>query len=370
MSKFEIEQIIEQITEQITEQTVNSMSIEEKLNLVTKDLAEIIGLNELKEKLASDVPLRVYWGTSPTGSPSIAYYLPMIKICQLLKAGCEVTILFADLHAYLDAMKTTWELLAYRTEYYETVIKLVIKTLGGDITKIKFVKGTDYQLTKEYTVDVYKFLSKVTVEQAQKGGAEVVKQSDNPLMSGLIYPVLQVLDEVYLNTDCELGGVDQRKIFMMSRDHLPKLGYKPNIHLMNQMLPSLAGKSDEKMSSSEPNSKIGLLDSPKEIKKKINKAFLEESNVNCGLFKMLQFIVFPTIELKGLEKFVINRDEKWGGILEFNTFEEVTTAYINGSIAPADIKLGVSDFINGLIDPIRQQFESDEMKMLIKKAYP
>lgn len=369
MSQFETETnyVLTDSNNAITDSTI---SFEEKFNLVTKDLAEIIGLNELKDKLSSEIPLRVYWGTSPTGSPSIAYYLPMIKICQLLKAGCEITILFADLHAYLDAMKTTWELLAYRTEYYETVIKEVIKSLGGDINKIKFVKGTDYQLTKEYTVDVYKFLSKVTVEQAQKGGAEVVKQSENPLMSGLIYPVLQVLDEVYLNTDCELGGVDQRKIFMMSRDHLPKLGYKPNIHLMNQMLPSLAGKSDEKMSSSEPNSKIGLLDTPKEIKKKINKAFLEESNVNCGLFKMLQLIVFPVIELKGFDKFIINRDEKWGGKLQFNNFEQISSAYVSGSIAPADIKLGVSDFINELIEPIRQKFESEEMKLLIKKAYP
>ncbi len=341
-----------------------------KYNQITKGLAEIIGENELKEKLKSSDPLRVYWGTSPTGSPSIAYYLPMIKICHLLNAGCEVTILFADLHAYLDAMKTTWELLELRTQYYEAIIKEVIKTLGGDIDKIKFVRGTDYQLSKEYTVDVYKFLSKITVDQAQKGGAEVVKQSENPLMSGLIYPILQVLDEVYLNTDCELGGVDQRKIFMMSRDHLYKLGYKPNIHLMNKMLPSLAGKDGEKMSSSEPNSKIGLLDSTKEIKKKINKAFLEESNTDCGLFKFLELIVFPILELKNKTSFVINRDEKWGGKLEFESYHELEQQYKQNLIAPPDIKLGVSDFINDLIEPIRQKFNTEEMKNLISKAYP
>lgn len=347
-----------------------NQTFESKYDLVTKGLAEIIGESELKAKLQDGKPLKVYWGTSPTGSPSFAYYLPMIKICQLLKADCEVTILFADLHAYLDAMKTTWELLNFRTQYYETIIKEVIKTLGGDVDKIKFIRGTDYQLTREYTVDVYKFLSKVTVDQAQKGGTEVVKQCENPLMSGLIYPILQVLDEVYLQTDCELGGVDQRKIFMMSRDHLPKLGYKPNIHLMNQMLPSLAGKSGEKMSSSEPNSKIGLLDSPKQIKTKINKGFLEETNVDCGLFKILKLIIFPIIELKGLDKFVINRDEKWGGRLEFDSYEEIESLYSTNQIAPPDIKMGIADFINELIEPIRQKFDSDEMKELVKKAYP
>lgn len=340
-----------------------------KYELVTKGLVEVIGDAELREKLSKDDPLKVYWGTSPTGSPSFAYFLPMIKICQLLKAGCEVTILFADLHAYLDAMKTSWDLLKIRTEYYSIIIKQIISSLGGDITKIRFIRGSDYQLTPEYTIDVYKFLSKVTIEHAQKAGAEVVKQSDNPLMSGLVYPMLQVLDEVYLKTDAELGGQDQRKIFMMSRDHLHKLGYKSNIHLMNPMIPSINSKTGEKMSSSEPNSKIGLLDTTKEIKKKINKGYLEESNTDSGLFKILELIVFPSLELKGETKFVINRDEKWGGKLEFNSFEEVKTQYQVNKIAPPDIKLGLSDYIDSLVKPIRDKFEEPEMKELFNKAY-
>lgn len=346
------------------------LGYEEKYELITSGLAEIIGESELKEKLNLANPLKVYWGTSPTGSPSFAYFLPMIKISQLVKAGCEVTILFADLHAYLDAMKTSWENLKIRTQYYQIVITEMLKSLGCDINKIKFVKGTDYQLTQEYTIDVYKFLSKITIDQAQKAGAEVVKQSENPLMSGLVYPLLQVLDEVYLQTDAELGGVDQRKIFMMSRDHLHKLGHKPNIHLMNPMIPSITAKtSGEKMSSSEPNSKIGLLDTSKEIKKKINKAFLEESNIDCGLFKILELIIFPTIKLKNKDKFVINRDEKYGGVMEFESYTQIKTQYESNLIAPPDIKLGISDFINELIKPIRELNNSKEFSELYSKAY-
>jgi tyrosyl-tRNA synthetase len=40
----------------------------------------------------------------------------MSKIADFLLAGCEVTILFADLHAYLDNMKAPWELLSLRTQ--------------------------------------------------------------------------------------------------------------------------------------------------------------------------------------------------------------------------------------------------------------
>ena len=60
----------------------------------------------------------------------------------------QVTILFADLHAYLDNMKAPWELLAHRTQYYECLIKSMLKTLGVPLEKLKFVRGTDFQLSK------------------------------------------------------------------------------------------------------------------------------------------------------------------------------------------------------------------------------
>ena len=45
---------------------------------------------------------------------------------------------------------------------------------------------------REYTLDVYRLTSLVTEHDARKAGAEVVKQVDHPLLSGLLYPGLQV----------------------------------------------------------------------------------------------------------------------------------------------------------------------------------
>lgn len=159
----------------------------------------------------------------------------MSKIADFLKAGCEVTILFADLHAYLDNMKAPWELLKLRTQYYEQVIKAVLESIGVPIEKLKFVRGTDYQLSKEYTLDVYRLTSLVTEHDAKKAGAEVVKQVDHPLISGLLYPGLQALDEEHLKVDAQFGGIDQRKIFTFSEKYLPTLGYAKRIHFMNPM---------------------------------------------------------------------------------------------------------------------------------------
>ncbi len=62
---------------------------------------------------------------------------------------------------------------------------------------------------------MYKISGDTSIRDARKAGAEVVKQVSNPLVSGLLYPLLQALDEEYLKVDAQFGGVDQRKIFMM-----------------------------------------------------------------------------------------------------------------------------------------------------------
>ena len=59
-----------------------------------------------------------------------------------------MTVLLADLHAYLDNLKSTWELLDYRVKYYEFVIKSMLESIGVPLDKLKFVRGTEYQLSR------------------------------------------------------------------------------------------------------------------------------------------------------------------------------------------------------------------------------
>ena len=152
-----------------------NLSVAEKKALIVRNLQEYLGEDRMEDVLKTR-DLKVYWGTATTGKPHIGYFVPMSKIADFLAAGCEVTILFADLHAYLDNMKAPWELLKHRTEYYEQVISGMLESIGVPLDKLKFVRGTEYQLTKEYTLDVYRLASLVTQHDAKKAGAEVVKQ--------------------------------------------------------------------------------------------------------------------------------------------------------------------------------------------------
>jgi len=53
-------------------------------------LQEVLGEEKLKQVL-QERELKVYWGTATTGRPHIAYFVPMSKIADFLKAGCEVS---------------------------------------------------------------------------------------------------------------------------------------------------------------------------------------------------------------------------------------------------------------------------------------
>lgn len=113
----------------------------------------------------------------------------------------------------------------HRAHFYKFIITAILEAVGVKTDKLRFVLGSSYQKSPEYIMDLYKMVSVVSENDVRRAGSEIVKQSSNPPLSGLLYPVLQILDEQYLDVDCQFGGLDQRKLFIAAKDWLPKVGY-------------------------------------------------------------------------------------------------------------------------------------------------
>lgn len=277
-----------------------------------------------------------------------------------MKAGCEVTILIANLHAFLDNLKTPWDLINLRAKYYEELVKSMLISINVPIEKLRFVLGTSYQLSEKFAIDLYRLCSMVSNHDAKKAGAEVVKTVDDPLLSSILYPLLQALDEEYLKCDAQFGGVDQRKIFTFARKYLPLLGYNKRIHLMNHMIPGLTG---DKMSSSEENSKIDVLDSAEKVESKIKQAVCDLDNLeNNGILAFTKYVFLPL-----LNQFKICSAEECKMYFEYDKIEN---DFKEKKLSPEDLKKGVADALNRLMDPIRKRFEDPELKKLADEAYP
>lgn len=242
----------------------------------------------------------------------------------------------------------------------------MLKVIGVPLDKLSFVKGTDYQLSREYTLDMYKMTAIATTEHTIKAGAEVVKQTKNPLMSSLIYPILQALDEQYLGVDIQFGGVDQRKIFMFAREWLPKVGYKKRMHLMNSLIPGLSKSG--KMSSSEPLSKIDFDDSDESVRSKFKQAYSVDGQADGnGMLALLKHILIRRCESEG-RKFVVSRLPEHGGDITFSNYEEIEAAFKESKLMSGDLKPAVAEEVIKLIAPLRAAI--DAHKDLITRAYP
>ena len=340
------------------------MDAQEKLELLKRNAQEIVTEEELIKLLKEKKKPAVYLGTAITGRPHIGYFLWVLKMADFLKCGFKVKLLLADIHGALD--RTPWKVLDKRYEYYKIIIPAMFEAIGADIKNFEIVKGSDFQLEKEYIMDVLKMSTYASVHDCKKAASDVVKQEENPKLSGLIYPIMQAVDEQYLDVDMQYGGLDQRKILMFAREYLPKLGYKQRVEFMTPLIPSLTAGG--KMSASDKASKIDLADSEKEIKQKMNAAYCEEGIVeDNGVLAFCKYVLMVIKQDKGKD-FLIKRPEKFGGDVSYKTYEELEKDFAAKKLHPQDMKQALAEEIINLLKPVKEKIKNK--KDLIKQAYP
>jgi tyrosyl-tRNA synthetase len=301
-----------------------------------------------------------YIGFAPTGKLHLGYYIPVMKMKDFIDAGFEVTFLLADLHAHLDDLKSPWELLDARSTYYEEGIKALLKSVGGDPKKVRFVKGSSFEKKERYAEDMLRLAAMVTLSRARRAAAEVVRFGEEPKLGGFIYPIMQALDVAHLKADVAFGGIDQRGNYMLARDFLPEIGYAKPVCVFTPLMPGLAGAG--KMSASVPQSKIDILDSEKDVEQKILNAFCPPEVKDNGLLALFKHVIFRL-----RTKVTVERDAKYGGNAIFKNYEEMEKAYTGGKLHPMDLKKAAAKEINSLLDAVRKEFKNSD---IVKKAYP
>jgi tyrosyl-tRNA synthetase len=348
----------------------------EKLALIKHNLQEVLNEEILTDILTkNERPLKLYWGTATTGKPHCGYLVPMLKIAEFLAAGCAVTVLLADVHGFLDNLKAPIELIEHRAKYYNFCITETLRAVGVDVSRLTFVLGSSYQTTgprgAQYFMDLLRLSTAVSGHDATKAGSEVVKQVDSPPLSSQIYPLMQALDEEYLGVDAQFGGVDQRKIFTLAVEALPRIGFAKRAHLMNPLIPGL--QEGGKMSSSDPDSKIDLIDSPEVVRKKMKKAFCPPKQVEGnGVLSFVEYVLLPASALRsptGKPLFRVPRRDAED--LVYTDIAAMHTDYLADVLQPQTLKPATTEALLEILAPIQKAFgDSEEWRETEKKAYP
>lgn len=340
------------------------MDTAERKRLITRHTEEVVTEEELEALLEQPNP-RIYIGYAPTGEMHIGHFTTIRKLADFLRADLDVTVLIADLHAHLDDEKSPFDLLEARSEYYRTAIEAMVEAAGAHSTEIEFINGTEFELDQPYTLELYRMLADTTISRAQRAGSEVVRQSDNPKLGGLVYTLMQSLDVAALDADIAYGGIDQRGIYMLAREILPEHGHDKPLCLF---APLLSGLSGGKMSASEAGSKVSLTDDPEIVSEKINGAYCPQGEVeDNGVLEYLKHLVFPILE-EAEESFIIERPEQYGGDIVYESYDDLEADFISNDLHPQDLKGATGEAIAGIIAPIRERFEAQPE--LLQRAYP
>jgi tyrosyl-tRNA synthetase len=323
-------------------------------DLITRNAEEVVTEEEL-ETLADDPDgKRVYVGYEPSGVLHLGHLLTANMLIDLQDAGMDVVILLADVHAYLNGKGTFDEI-----EATAEVMREQFLAYGLDPEQTEFVYGSSYQLDEDYVLDLHQMAISTTLNRAQRAMAEI-QGGETAKVSHVVYPLMQALDIEYLDLDLAVGGLDQRKVHMLAREELPSLGYesRPAIHT-----PILADLTTGvgKMSSSTGVT-ISMEDTREDLEEKVNSAYCpptrdpdptddgeERKNPVLELF---QYHVFPRFD-----EVVVERPDKYGGDLTYESYEALAADLESGELHPADAKGTLAAYLDELIEPGRERLE-------------
>ncbi|HJN56383.1 MAG: tyrosine--tRNA ligase [Candidatus Woesearchaeota archaeon] len=342
------------------------MNAEAKLNLIKQVGEEIITEDGLKQLLETKKNPIAYDGFEPSGTNvHIAQgLLRAININKMTKVGCKFKMLVADWHAWANNKMDG------NLEHIQKVGKYLIevwKACDMDIKNVEFVWGNELMKSQDYLKIVMQVARNSTVKRITRC-SQIMGRSESDVLqaSQIFYPCMQAADIFYLDADITQLGMDQRKVNVLAREIAPKLNFKKPIVVSHHMLMGLGNppkgeKTAEraveiKMSKSNPDSAIFMDDNEDDIKRKLNKAYCPEGVIEENpVLEYNKYIIFE--KFKSIK---IERAEKFGGNLEFNSYEELEKEFLQKKLHPMDLKQTTSIYLNKLIEPVRNKLKTSK----------
>ncbi len=338
-------------------------------------------------------PIRHYIGFEISGQIHIGGGLfQMQKCAKLQQAGVEIVFWMADYHTWLnsklDGKIETIKKVA--RDYFAPVLLKTFEIAGGDPSLAKVIYNyDDYRTFKddkmfwdyEFQCDRELSLSRVLRSLSITGksaGEDVFYQLTR-------YPGMQAADVFWLQTHFVQSGMDQRKIYVSTRDIAHKIDedyrlkignveVKP-ICMFSKLLYGLTPPTTDpetgevliaKMSKSVPDSCIFGNDSSLEIARKLKKAYcpmvqegqgIEQIETEQALNPILDWcenMIFP-----GNKVLEVERPDKFGGNVNYDNYQGLKTDYYAGKLHPMDLKNAVAKCLSSWFAPILELCENE-----------
>ena len=273
-------------------------NIKEQIAELSRGADEILPDGGLEEKLELGRPLNIKVGFDPTAPDlHIGHTVVINKMRQFQEFGHNVVFLIGDFTGMIgdpsgrNATRpplTPEEIEENATTYKEQVFKI----LDPEKTIIDF---NSRWLTELGSPGLIKLAAKYTVARMLERDDFSKRFAEGRPISihEFLYPLAQAYDSVFLKTDVELGGTDQKFNLLVGRHIQQQYGLEPQLVLTVPLLEGLDGV--QKMSKTLGNY-IGITEPASEI---FGKVMSISDDLMWRYFELLSFR--PLKQIEGLK---------------------------------------------------------------------
>ena len=246
-----------------------------QIDIISSNCEEILPENELVQKIEkskkNNIPLNIKLGCDPSRPDlHIGHSVVLNKLKQFQTLGHNIILVIGDFTAMIGdptgRNKTRPQISLEETkDNSKTYINQVSKII--DINKTRVVYNSSW-LNKLDLGKIISLSSHFTLAQfLERDDFNNIYKSGKPIsLHEFMYPLAQAYDSVYLRSDIEIGGTDQKFNLLLARDLQREFDIDPQIALTMPLIEGTDGK--DKMSKSYDNY-IAFNDTPENMYGKV-----------------------------------------------------------------------------------------------------
>jgi tyrosyl-tRNA synthetase len=345
------------------------LDIETKIELICRPpTEEVLTTEDLRQLLETEEHPIAYNGWEPSGLVHLGTgVICAYKIKYFVDAGIHFKAYLSTWHAWLNnKLGGNLKLIKKAADLF----KHSWIALGVPEDEVEFIYSDELYNSLSYWTKTITMAKNLTIARTRRT-LEIAgrKETEAHYVSDFLYTPMQVADIFHMEVKiCQLG-MDQRKGNVVARELGERLGFWKPVCVHHHLLQGLQkpalwpipeGKEKEavasaKMSKSSPETCVFIYDSPEEIKQKTARAFCPERTVEFNpIVDICKHIIF-----REKERFTVNRPAKYGGNMEFQSFQELKTVYRRGDLHPQDLKNAVAEELAKILEPVRTYFENN-----------
>ena len=238
-----------------------------QLEIIKQGIDEIIGEDDLIEKLKSGKKLTIKVGFDPTAPDlHVGHTVILRKMRQFQDLGHKVIFLIGDFTGKIGDPSGKNKT---RPPLTDDEIKANAKTYEDQVLKVLDPSKTTIDFNSRWgdkmsAADMIKLAAQSTVARMIERDDFSKRYKNNQPISihEFLYPLMQGYDSVELEVDVELGGTDQKFNLLVGRDLQKNVGQSPQTIITLPLLEGLDGV--KKMSKTEENY-IGITEKADDI---------------------------------------------------------------------------------------------------------